>query len=120
MAHTLLAEANVLSAGCTYRDSVEVLVVKNPLLTLKPISIISPNGDGKNDVLEFPGLEKFPQNELTIFNRWGSIVFHKRGYQSDDGRWDGTSKGKPLPVGVYYYSLSIGEATLKQTLSLIR
>lgn len=108
------------AAGCSYQDSVKVLVVENTLLTLKPISVISPNGDGKNDVLEFPGLEKFPQNELTIFNRWGTVVFQKRGYQKDSVRWDGTYKGKELPVSVYYYSLSIGEAQLKQTLSLIR
>jgi len=36
---------------------------------------LSPNGDGKNDFLVIPDLDKYPNNKLTIINRWGNIVF---------------------------------------------
>jgi len=39
---------------------------------------------------------------VEIFNRWGSRVFSSVGY-SDDKRWDGTSRGKDVPIGTYYY-----------------
>ena len=42
----------------------------------------------------------YPENELTIYNRWGEIVFRKRGYQ---GEWNGAGS----PAGVYFYSLKL-------------
>ena len=39
---------------------------------------------------------------VEVYNRWGSRVFSSVGY-SDDKRWDGTSKGKDVPIGTYYY-----------------
>jgi gliding motility-associated-like protein len=60
---------------------------------------ISPNGDGKNDRLVFKGLflRKIP-NHLSIFNRWGTLVFEMESY---DNSFTGTS----LPDGTYYYIL---------------
>jgi len=67
----------------------------------------SPNGDGTNDVLYIKGLKNYPQAKLTVFNRWGQIVYESpRGYQND---WDGVYNGKtfsigqgPLPENVYF------------------
>src|SRR5690606_30044760 len=54
--------------GCIARDS--VLVIYNPDLAIP--SGFTPNGDGVNDVWEIDIIaEKFPNAELTIFNRWG-------------------------------------------------
>jgi gliding motility-associated-like protein len=44
----------------------------------------SPNGDGENDVFQLVGLENGPY-KLSIFNRWGNIVFEKENYQNDWG-----------------------------------
>jgi gliding motility-associated-like protein len=57
---------------------------------------ISPNGDGKNDVLIIPGIMQVQPNRLSVFNRWGSLVFEKENYQND---WNGAN----LPDGTYYY-----------------
>ncbi len=67
---------------------------------------ITPNGDGFNDYFEIGHLEnlidKYPRNEMIIFNRWGDIHFRQSPYQN---RWDGTEKstGRQLPDGTYYY-----------------
>ena len=75
--------------------------------------VITPNGDGFNDVLEVKGLAKYPNNELVIFNRWGSEVFRAAPYIND---WDGRSIGKltlgkgadaKVPVGTYFYILKL-------------
>ena len=60
---------------------------------------ISPNGDGKNDRLVFKGLflRKIP-NHLSIFNRWGTLVFEMESY-------DNSFTGTVLPDGTYYYVL---------------
>ena len=48
---------------------------------------ITPNGDGVNDALVFDVLlanpEKFPDNEIVIFNRGGDIVFEASPYNND-------------------------------------
>ena len=70
----------------------------------------SPNGDGINDVFEIVGLDDYPKNELTIFNRWGHKVFEMTNY---DNTWDGTSDSPVtignglLPKGTYYYVLDL-------------
>ena len=59
---------------------------------------ISPNGDGKNDIFD---LEGFDVKSLTIFNRYGMKVYHKKNYVKE---WNGlTDKGKTLPDATYYY-----------------
>jgi len=105
---------------CTVTDSVYVAVATDPLAFLIPINTITPNGDGKNDVLEFQGITKFPANTLKIYNRWGNLVFQKVNYQKDDLRFDGNYKGNPLPAGTYYYILTFQNDELRQTLTIVR
>ncbi|MBL4703966.1 MAG: gliding motility-associated C-terminal domain-containing protein [Flavobacteriales bacterium] len=66
-------------------------------------SIISPNNDGANDFLAFEYLEFYPNNELTIFNRWGSELFKQAGYMNN---WNGNNH----PDGIYYYVLILPDS----------
>lgn len=59
----------------------------------------TPNGDGKNDVLRIYGYVIKDLNFM-VYNQWGEKVFESR---SQSVAWDGTYKGKPLPVGVYTF-----------------
>ncbi len=104
---------------CITIDTVEVSVDCAPSVELTPINTITPNGDGKNDVLEFRGLEAYFPNKLIVFNRWGKIVYEAIDYQSTEDRFDGTYKGKVLPDGVYYYVLSFNDQEIKQMLTII-
>lgn len=110
------------SNSCVIRDTVVVFVANNPLLAIESIDFISPNGDGKNDVLEFANIEKFNFPELTVFNRYGDWVYNRINYQRDAQRWDGTYRntGQPLPTGVYFYVLEINGVAIRQTLNLVR
>jgi gliding motility-associated-like protein len=62
----------------------------------------TPNGDGDNEVWELRGLENYPEAEVTVFNRWGNVVFYSKGYSTP---FDGTYKGEPLPTGTYAYQV---------------
>jgi len=76
---------------------------------------ISPNGDGVNDFWYIRWLYRFPENEVSILNRWGDAVYKTDNYQND---WYGTWNGKTLPEGTYYYILRIlenGEQTQNYT-----
>ena len=67
---------------------------------------ISPNGDGVNDRFTVPEIEYYPENTIQIFNRWGTIVFDKKGYLNEFVGRDG--KGNELPDGTYFYVLDLG------------
>ena len=69
---------------------------------------ISPNGDGKNDTFIIPGILNAQPNTVTIFNRWGNIVYEKDNYQNDwhgqtDRAFDLLASDGLLPDGTYYY-----------------
>jgi gliding motility-associated-like protein len=66
-------------------------------------NVFTPNGDKFNQTFRIEKLEMYPDNDLTIYNRWGKIVYQKKGYQ---GEWDGSG----LTSGVYYYSLKLPSA----------
>ncbi|WP_214070028.1 gliding motility-associated C-terminal domain-containing protein [Mucilaginibacter sp. dw_454] len=63
-------------------------------------NVFTPNGDNVNDAFVILGLELYPENELTIINRWGAIVYQKKGYQNN---WDGSG----LNEGTYFYFLKV-------------
>jgi gliding motility-associated-like protein len=106
--------------GCVIRDSMQVLVALDPNGVIRAMNVITPNGDNRNDVLYFPNIDKFGQNSLKVFNRWGNIVYQKVNYQRDEDRFDGTYQGEPLPPGTYYYLLSFRSGELKQKLTILR
>ena len=66
----------------------------------------SPNNDGVNDYFRISGVQNFPDNKVTIFNRWGLEVFSQQGYKN---RWNGTFKDKDLPDGTYFYIFDDGK-----------
>ncbi len=90
------------SHQCLYSDTLEV---KLPDCSLFIPNVFTPNGDGVNDCFFIKGIEKFPNNHLLIFNRWGSEILQFSGYKNEwDGR-DGSST--PVAEGVYYYILKL-------------
>ena len=66
----------------------------------------TPNSDGVNDTWEIRLIEFFPKAEITVFDRWGQIVFKTIGYPNS-ARWDGTRNGTKLPASTYYYTISL-------------
>lgn len=73
--------------------------------TNDPITIFnsfSPDGDGKNDKWEIKNIDLFPDNELTILNRWGSEILKIKGYNNANA-WDGAG----LNNGTYFYLLKV-------------
>lgn len=105
--------------GCQKLDTIQVFVAEDSV-DVVTVNMITPNGDGKNDVLEFKDIEKNGINTLKVYNRWGDLVYQKINYQNDEERFDGTRNGKPLPAGNYYYVLSFREKEFKQTLTILR
>ncbi len=80
--------------------------------------LVTPNGDGINDVLIIPELEQSPNNKLLIFDRFGLKVFEKTNYTNEfDGLATSGSfvmkQEKGLPSGVYFYIASLYDLDLE-------
>lgn len=103
--------------GCVATDSVTIKVINGFLVY--PNSILTPNGDGYNDLWKVKNIEFYPTNSIKIYNANGILVRTLDNYKSD---WDGTSLGGiKLTSGTYYYVISIneGEAIIKGFLTLL-
>ncbi|MFC2152635.1 gliding motility-associated C-terminal domain-containing protein, partial [Bacteroidota bacterium] len=79
---------------------------------ITPNEGFSPNGDGINDYWVIKYIDKFQNNQVIIFNRWGAKVYDQTGYINNDPdrSWNGKAKnGKDLPSGTYYYVIILNE-----------
>ncbi len=66
----------------------------------------SPNGDGMNDYWHIRNIENFPNNSVTIYNKWGDRVASFDGYNNTSIRWMGESR-YTLVDGIYLYAISL-------------
>jgi gliding motility-associated-like protein len=85
--------------GC--QDSICQIINVLPVDITSP-NIVTPNNDGVNDLLEFAYLQFYKNTELSIFNRWGNLLYKKEGYMND---WNGSNFNE----GTYFYVLTIKE-----------
>jgi len=74
-----------------YQPEPPIIIVPN---------VMTPNGDGMNDIFEIRYIDLYDVKKLTIYNRWGTIVYQSDDYQND---WDGGN----VADGVYFYVLEL-------------
>jgi len=106
----------VSDGACEDSAFVEIKVL--PALTVP--NAFSPNGDGINDTWDIKGISSYNGVKLTIYNRYGSIVFFSNSYKAP---WKGNNNNDDsLPVGVYYYVIQfIGSSKqLNGSVTLLR
>lgn len=85
--------SNTTSITIQAQDCCDVILVPNAF---------SPNGDGLNDKFGVQ-MRSTPQSfKLTIFNRWGQLIFESGNINQE---WDGTFKGQMVDPGNYFYML---------------
>jgi gliding motility-associated-like protein len=97
------AQYGGLQAECDTSDNTTHVDGRPCEITL--YNVITPNGDGFNDVFE-PQLEgDFVNIEMEIYDRWGKRVYRQEGKEAP--RWDATE----MPDGVYFCAIDYWCAT---------
>ncbi len=102
--------------GCTVRTTITITQPEDVTLPTG----YTPNGDGYNDFFVVRGLDAYPNNTFTVFNRWGNVVFDTFNYKND---WAGqNTTGDELPNGTYFVIITLkgGERTLQGYVDLRR
>lgn len=105
---TFKAEENttfyvVATGGCVIDPECEAIEVN---LTCKDyFNTFTPNDDGKNDFLEIPVLDNYPNNQVIVYNRWGDLLEQIDNYDNVTQVWRGTNGGNdPVDSGTYYFT----------------
>jgi hypothetical protein len=69
-----------------------------------------------NEFLHIGNIDRYPDNNFTLFNRWGDKVFEMANYDNHERVFRGKSNingEKDLVNGIYYYILESRKDGLK-------
>ncbi len=102
--------------NCVAVDTITLNVVN---LIYVP-NIFTPNNDGLNDTWDISGLETYPEVEVSIYNRWGNLVYYSKG--NTQKPFDGKFQDQLLPEETYAYVINTNTRgyVLKGTILLQR
>ncbi|WP_353147290.1 T9SS type B sorting domain-containing protein [Chryseobacterium sp.] len=95
------------------KDSYDCNPVEISVVIPNLINVITPNGDGINDAIDYSSLADKQNLVLSIFDRYGTKIH--QGDKSNGYKWDGTIAGKKVPTGTYWYSVTWNENDKKNT-----
>ena len=101
---TLIAQS--FDGGPCLQSDTLLIDVRNDCSIIDAVipNIITPNGDGANDVLRAE-LDNYAEFVVfRIYDRWGGLMFESN---DPDFMWDGTYLGKSLNPGVYSYYFQV-------------
>lgn len=101
------------SSGCPATDTVTVRII--PPLYIP--NAFTPNHDDQNDTWVIRNVQYHPQCTVSIFNRWGTVVFQSAGYAQP---WDGQVAGNDAEPGLYLYSIKTPFARYEGRVMLLR
>jgi len=103
--------------GCTATDSKSFEVLGSELGTFSIKNVVTANGDGDNDFLTIVHIEKFPDNEVILLDRWGAEVFRQKGYAND---WDLKKGENYLPSGNYVCVVRYNGEVFSRTVTVLK
>jgi gliding motility-associated-like protein len=107
---SILYTAEIIdSLNCRSRDSIFIKILDHSIYIP---NTFSPNFDGLNDVFTVYGTGDVKQiNYISIFDRWGELLFSKRNYPLNaadlDQSWNGIYNGQLLLPSVYIYLIEV-------------
>lgn len=101
--------------GCLADDVMQVKVVKGIFVP----TAFTPNNDGRNDRWRIPYLDPTLNARVSVYNRWGQLVYSAEGVAVD---WDGRMSGLEQPAGTYVWIMEFKDGTplQKGTVTIIR
>ncbi|WP_419869092.1 T9SS type B sorting domain-containing protein [Chryseobacterium sp. CT-SW4] len=96
------------------KDAYDCNPIELPILVPNLINVITPNGDGVNDVIDYSVFANKQNLVLSIYDRYGTKIHQAD--KSNGFKWDGTTNGgKRVTTGTYWYSVTWNENNKKNT-----
>jgi gliding motility-associated-like protein len=100
---------------------ISILDNNNPCL-VSPYNAITLNGDGQNDFFYIENIDAFPENSVSIYNRYGILIKAINGYNNSDRVWPDRDNNARLLGGTYFYVIRLTdkESLIKGWVELIK
>ncbi|KQR95454.1 chromophore lyase [Chryseobacterium sp. Leaf180] len=96
------------------RDSYNCTPIQIVIVVPNLINVITPNGDGVNDLIDYSSLAGKKNLTMNIYDRYGYKVHTAD--RSNGYKWNGTTNGnKKVQTGTYWYSLTWSENNKNST-----
>lgn len=89
------------------KDSFDCNPIQIQVTVPNLVNAITPNGDNVNDEVDYSALAYKKNLLFVVYNRYGNKI-----YEADKIRnfkWNGTSGGKKIPTGTYWYTITWNE-----------
>ncbi|VXC28756.1 MULTISPECIES: T9SS type B sorting domain-containing protein [Chryseobacterium] len=95
------------------KDSYDCEPMETEVTVPNIINVITPNGDGRNDVIDYSALGSKIDLTFSVYNRYGAKIH--QGDKTNNYKWDGTANGRKVPTGSYWYSVTWNENNKTKT-----
>lgn len=90
----------VMDSNRCYITGIAEIISPNKYCFVMLPNAFSPNGDGNNDVFRPKVYDDVHNYQLSIYNRWGSLIFRTN---DPNAGWNGAYKGITAPAQHYIY-----------------
>lgn len=104
--------------GCIGEDT--VYIPKNGIGCIDPVNAFSPNFDDYNDTWVIDNMGLYPDAQVQIFNKWGTLIHEQTGVYEP---WNGKTKGAELPADTFYWIINLNHPDreiLKGNITIVR
>lgn len=94
--------------GCEGPASTVVVAVEECGIIVP--TAFTPDGDLTNDMWILDNIDQiYPENVVSIYNRWGNLIYQSKAGQYETKPWDGTFNSEKMPVGSYYFIIEYND-----------
>jgi len=97
------------------KDSNNCVPVQIQVTVTNLVNAITPNGDGRNDILDYSELSYLKDLKLSIYNRYGQLLYSSD--RNNNFRWDGSVNGTPVSSGTYWYEIQWTDPDTKKMIT---
>ena len=95
------------------RDAYNCEPVEHEITIVNIVNVITPNGDGINDEVDYSALQYKENLEFVVFDRYGNKIHSAN--KSNGYKWDGRFGGRKVSTGTYWYVFTYNEPDEKKT-----
>ena len=104
--------------GCQSPSQIIVVEFKNCGLVIP--TAITPDGDEKNDRWQLDDIDLlYPNNVVSIFNRWGNKIFESQKGLYNQMPWDGSFNNEVLPTASYYFIIEYNDGNTRASNGIV-
>ncbi len=94
--------------GCEGHASLVTITVEECDIIVP--TAFTPDNDGVNETWVLENIDQiYPENVVSIYNRWGNLIFQSKTGQYETNPWDGKYNNEKMPVGSYYFIIDYND-----------